>query len=53
MDPDEAKDREPKVAGRVVRIGLLIFCVAVIGILVSAWLIGDQGNLPFDYEGFD
>ena len=53
MDLDEPNDREPKIAGRVVRIGLLVFCLTVIGILVAAWLIGDQGNLPFDYEGFD
>ena len=53
MDRDEPKEDERKLAGRVVKIGVFIFSLVLLGILVAAWLIGDQGNLPFDYDGFD
>ena len=44
VDPDDFE---------LFKLGFAIFVVVVVGILVTAWLVGDQGNLPFDYEGFD
>lgn len=38
---------------RAIKIGLLLMTLLVGGIVVSAWFMGDQANLPFDYEGFD
>ncbi|MDJ0867405.1 MAG: hypothetical protein QNK03_14945 [Myxococcota bacterium] len=39
--------------GRAARIGLALLALLVGGITVTAWWLGDQSNLPFDYEGFD
>jgi len=53
MDPEESNKSEPRTAARQLAIGSVIFCVVVVALLVAVWVIGDQGNLPFDYQGFD
>jgi hypothetical protein len=53
MDSEEPKEREEPAVRRVLIIGFSIFVAVAVAILVAAWLIGDQGNLPFDYDGFD
>ena len=53
MDPEESSKSEPRTAARQLAIGFVIFCVVVVAMLVAVWVIGDQGNLPFDYQGFD
>ena len=42
-----------RIVSRAARIGLLLAVLGIGGISVAAWLLGDQANLPFDYEGFD
>ena len=39
--------------GRMLRIALLVFALALGGIGVAAWVSGDPETLPFEYEGFD
>ena len=53
MESDDQEQPKDEIGGRVFKLGCAIFVVVVVGILVTAWLVGDQGNLPFDYEGFD
>ena len=53
MNSERPKEETGSSGFRVIKIGLLIFLVAVIGLLVLAWIVGDQADLPFDYEGFD
>lgn len=53
MGPEESSKSEPRTAARQLAIGFVIFCVVVVAILVAVWAIGDQANLPFDYQGFD
>jgi hypothetical protein len=43
----------PGGAGRVLRIVLAIFGIAVCGIAVAAWFAGDRPDLEMEYEGFD
>lgn len=40
-------------AGRILRIVLAIFGLAVVGIAVAAWIAGDRPGLQMEYEGFD
>jgi len=40
-------------AGRVLRIVIAIFGLAVCGIAVAAWFAGDRPDLQMEYEGFD
>jgi len=39
--------------GRVLRIVMLLFALAVSGIVVAAWYAGDRSDLEMEYEGFD
>ena len=52
MKRDSATDLRATMM-RAVKIGLLLAALLIGGITVSAWFLGDQANLPFDYEGFD
>ena len=38
---------------RVLKIALLVFALALVGVGVAAWVSGDPETLPFEYEGFD
>ena len=39
--------------GRMLRIVLILFALAVGGIVVAAWYAGDRSDLEMEYEGFD
>ena len=47
------RDDEPNLPARVMKTGFVLFGLILLCILVAAWLVGDQANLPFDYDGFD
>ena len=53
MDRDESSKGGSRTAGWQAAIGFAVFCVVVVAILVAVWAIGDQANLPFDYQGYD
>ena len=38
---------------RVLKIVVLLFVLAVGGIVVAAWYAGDRSDLEMEYEGFD
>jgi len=38
---------------RPLKISLLLFGLAVSGVTLAVWLLGDHDQLPFEYEGFD
>ena len=38
---------------RSLKISLLLFGLAVSGVTLAVWLLGDHKELPFEYEGFD
>lgn len=39
--------------GRAVKIALVLFALAIGGLALTAWLLGDPARIEFDYEGFD
>ena len=53
MDREGSSKSGSRSVGRQAAIGLAVFCVVVAAILVAVWAIGDQANLPFDYQGYD
>jgi len=53
MDSEDPKQDESQRPARVLKVGFLVFCVVVAAMLIAVLLVGEQGNLPFDYEGFD
>ena len=56
---DESSKQDVKVAAgngnarRVLKIVLLLFALALGGIVVAAWYAGDRSDLEMEYEGFD
>ena len=53
METEDPKRDEPPKAAGMFKIGFLVFCAVVAAMLLAVLLVGEQGNLPFDYEGFD
>ena len=41
------------LVARAMKIALIVFGIAIALTAVAAWLSGEQGPLPFEYEGFD
>ena len=56
---DENSEKDVTVAAgsgsvrRVLKIVLLLFALAVGGIVAAAWYAGDRSDLEMEYEGFD
>ncbi|MGE4653446.1 MAG: hypothetical protein AAEJ53_21370 [Myxococcota bacterium] len=55
---ENSKDDVTVAAGsgnvrRVLKIVVLLFVLAVGGIVVAAWYAGDRSDLEMEYEGFD
>lgn len=50
---EERADDWKSLLTRAAKIGVVLLTLLVGGIVATAWFVGDQSNLPFDYEGFD
>ena len=52
-EENEKPRRSKASVRRFLKIALLVFGLLIGGVSITAVFVGEEGNLRFDYEGFD
>ncbi len=53
MKEDSSPHDVRSVLARAAKIAVVLLAILLGGLTVTAWYLGDQSNLPVDYDGFD